>query len=138
MVRADQLLPGDEILGWLKSGHALRSAKNFVTGEMYRFVPGRPERYERDDLSRFVGLLTRNDTVNRILTVEVQAVNRFAQACSPTMRAEIPYMALSRLRRLSKINYPGKPQNPRRPTQIAIGSENRAYRTIEEVLLKWD
>lgn len=137
MLRADQLLPGDEILGWMKIGFALRVGRNAHTKEIYRFVPGRPERFERDDLNRFTGLLTANDTVNRILTVEVQAVNRFAQACSPAMRAQIPYMALSRLRRLSKVNYPGKPQNPRRPTQIAIGSENRAYRTIEEVLLKW-
>lgn len=132
-----ELKPSDELLGWMRIGFALRKGRNVATGLPFRYVPGRPERYDFDDLSRFTGLLTHNDVVNQVLVVEVQEMNRYAMAVSESVRVEIPYAALKRLRRLSKINYPGKPQNPARPTQIAIGSHNRNYRTTEEVLLKW-
>jgi hypothetical protein len=137
MVRVTELKPGDEILGFMKNGFALRKARNAATGLAYRYVPSRPERYDFDDLSRFTGLVTRNDVAGQLLVVEVQEMNRYAMAVSPAITAEIPYLALSRLRRLSKINFPGKPQNPARPTQIAIGSHNRNYRTAEEILLRW-
>lgn len=137
MLRVADLKPGDEIFGWMKNGFALRKGRNVATGQSFRFVPSKPTRFEGEDLSRFTGLLTKNDVANKILVVEVQEMNRFAMAVSPPLRAEIPYLALTRLRRLSKTAYPGKPQNPKRPTQIAIGTENRPYRTIEEVLLTW-
>lgn len=136
-IRVTELKPGDEILGWMKIGYALRKGRNVATGLSFRYVPSRPERYDFDDLSRFTGLLTKNDVVNKILTVEVQEMNRYAMAVSPALTADIPYLALTRLRRLSKINFPGKAQNPARPTQIAIGSHNRNYRTDEEVILRW-
>jgi hypothetical protein len=137
MLRVVDLKPGDEILGWMKNGFGLRKGRNAATGQVFRYVPGKASRFEGEDLSRFTGFLTKNDVANKILVVEVQEMNRYAMAVSPPIRAEIPYLALIRLRRVSKIAFPGKPQNPKRPTQIAIGTENRPYRTIEEVLLKW-
>ena len=137
MLRVVDLKPGDEILGWMKNGFGLRKGRNAATGQVFRFVPGKPTRFEGDDLSRFTGLLAKNDVANKILIVEVQEMNRYTMAVSPAVRAEIPYLALIRLRRLSKTAFPGKPQNPKRPTQMAIGSSNRPYRTIEEVLLTW-
>ena len=138
MVKIVDLTPGDEVLGFMKNGFALRKALNSVTGLLYRFAPSRPDTYDQDDLAKFTGLVTANDPVNQIITIEVQEVNRFTMSSSPSIRADIPYKALARLRRLSKVNYPGKPQNPLRPTQVARGSENRPYRTVEEVLLRWN
>lgn len=132
-----ELQPGDEILGWMKLGFALRKDRNAATGMPFRYVPSTPSRYSQEDLSRFTGFLVRNDTTQGILSVEVQEMNRYAMAVSAPLPVDIPYLALSRLRRLSKVNFPGKPQNPYRPTQIAIGSHNRNYRTVEEVLLRW-
>lgn len=137
MLKVTDLRPGDELLGWMKLGFALRKDRNAATGMPFRYVPSTPARYSLDDLSKFTGLLIHNDVTQGILSVEVQEMNRYAMAVSSPLPVDIPYLALSRLRRLSEVNFPGKPQNPYRPTQIAIGSHNRNYRTTEEVSLRW-
>lgn len=137
MVRIIDIKPGDELLGWMKLGYGLRKERNVATGQLYRIVEPKAVRFSYDDLSRWTGWVVSNDVANRVLYVETQAMNRYTMASGDKIFSQVPYLAIKQLRRLSKMTFPGKPQNPLRPTQVAIGSQNRPYRTIEEVLLTW-
>lgn len=136
-LRVIDIVPGDEVLGWMRIGFALRRGRNAATGAVYMYVPSKAQRATATDMNRYTGWVVANNVANKILVVEVQQMNRYTMAVSAPVRADIPYMAMYKLRRLSKTVFPGKPENPERPTQRAIGSQNRPYRTIEDVLLTW-
>lgn len=136
-LRVIDIVPGDEVLGWMRIGFALRKGRNAATKADFMYVPSKASVATPTDLNRYTGWVVSNDIANKILMVEVQQMNRYTMAVSAPIRADIPYMAMYRLRRLSKMHYMGAPQNPQRPTQRAIGSQNRPYRIIEDVLLTW-
>lgn len=137
MRKVKELRPGDPILGWLKLGFALVKERT-ATGVLYRTVPSRPDRFDKDDLQQFTGMVIGNDTENCILRVEVSRMTRYTRAVEPPLSAEIHYLAFKRIRLVSKHAFPPKPQNPLRPTQHAFGTGSYAYRTQEEVLLRWN
>lgn len=135
-LRVIDIVPGDEILGWMRIGFALKRGRA-VNGSVYMYVPTKAQRAAPTDMNRYTGWVVANNVAAKVLVVEVQQMNRYTMAVSTPVRAEIPYMTMYRLRRLSKVVFPGKPENPERPTHRAIGSQNRPYRTIEDVLLTW-
>jgi len=137
MPKASELLPGDEVLGWMRTGLALKRARNSTTGEIYRYCPRQGVQSDNDDLQKFKGLITANDTNLRVLTIEVQEVSRNTMASSLSLRAQVPYSALWKLRRFSKFSYPARLPNPKRPTQASVfGGGYRPFRTVEEVDLR--
>jgi hypothetical protein len=132
-----ELRPGDPILAWMKMGFALRKERT-ATGIIYRSAPTKAERFDKDDLQQFTGLVTANDTVNHILRVECSRMTSLTRAVEPSLSAEIHYLAFKRIRLVSKQSFSPKPENPLRPTRRALGTGFYAYRTQEEVLLIWD
>ena len=137
MRRISDLKPGDSIFGWMKLGFALRKQRR-VDGSLYRDVPTRHDRFDKDDLQQFIGMVIANDTVNHILTVDTSRMTKMERAVEPPLRSEIPYLFLKRVRYISKYAHFPRPQNPLRPTQIAKGTGFYAYRTQEEVDLTWN
>lgn len=131
-----ELRPGDNILGWMRIGYALKKGRT-ATGVIYRFVPAKAERFDQDDLQQFTGLVVANDTTQHILRVEVSRMNRYLMPVSESLPAEIHYGALHRLRKVSQVANAPRPQNPRRPTAVAKGTGYYPYRTVEEVSLRW-
>jgi hypothetical protein len=134
--RISDLQPGDQIFGWMKIGFALQKQRN-PDGTLFRTVPSRKDRFDKDDLQQFVGMVVSNDTVNHVLRVDVARMTKLTRAVEPPLPAEIHYLAFSRVRLISKYPLPGRPQNPLWPTQVALGTGFYAYRTQEEVLLTW-
>ncbi len=132
-----ELLPGDPIFGWMKLGYALRKERT-ATGVIYRSVPPRRDRFDKDDLQQFTGMVVRNDTVNHVLHVECARMTKMTRAVEPPLPAEIHYLAFKRIRLISKHAFPPRPQNPLWPTQVAMGTGFYAYRTQEEVQLTWN
>lgn len=131
-----ELQPGDSIFGWMKIGFALRKERT-ATGILFRSVPPRRDRFDKDDLQQFVGMVVKNDTVNHILHVDVSRMTKMTRAVESPLPAEIHYLAFKRIRLISLRPFTPKPQNPLRPTQHALGTGNYAYRTQEEVQLTW-
>lgn len=136
MVKVTELQPGDPILGWMKIGFALRKERT-ATGIIFRSVPSRPDRFDKDDLQQFTGLVVHNDVEQKILHVECSRMTAMTRAVEPPLPAEIHYWAFKRIRLISKRAFTPKSQNPLRPTQHALGTGSYAYRTQEEVLLVW-
>ncbi len=137
MRKVTDLRPGDSIFGWMKIGFALQKART-ATGVIYRQVPSRHDRFDKDDLQQFVGAVVRNDTTRHILTVDCSRMTSKGRAVEPPLLAEIHYLAFKRIRYISKFAYPPKPENPLRPTRQGIGTGFYAYRTQEEVQLIWN
>ena len=131
-----ELQPGDTIFGWMKMGFALRKERT-ATGVLFRSVPPRRDRFDKDDLQQFTGMVVRNDTVNHILHVECSRMTAMTRAVEPSLPAEIHYLAFKRIRYVSKHAFPPKGENPLRPTRRGYGTGFYAYRTQEEVLLIW-
>ena len=136
-VKITDLKPGDSIFGWMKRGYALRKQRN-PDGSLYRDVPPRHDRFDKDDLQQFIGLVIANDTVNHILSVDVSRMTKMTRAVEAPLRADIHYLAFRRVRIISKFAHAPRAQNPLRPTQQAMGTGFYAYRTQEEVELTWN
>lgn len=135
-IKITDLKPGDSIFGWMKIGFALRKDRT-ARGSLYYSVPSVRDRFNKDDLQQFVGLVVENDTVNHILHVDCSRMTKMTRAVEPPLPAEIHYLAFKRIRLISKYAFPPRPQNPLRPTQEAMGTGFYAYRTQEEVQLTW-
>jgi len=137
MRKISELRPGDSILGWMKIGYALRKQRR-ADGTIFRDVPSRHDRFDKDDLQNFMGMVIANDTVNHILSVDCARMTKLERAVEPPLRADIHYLAFKRVRLVSKYAHFPRPQNPLRPTQVAMGTGFYAYRTQEEVDLTWN
>ena len=137
MKRISELKQGDPIMGWMKLGFALRKQRR-VDGTLFRDVPSQHDRFDKDDLQQFVGMVLANDTVNHILTVDVARATPMKRAVEPPLPADIHYLAFKRIRLVSKFAHTPRVQNPMWPTQQAIGTAFQAYRTQEEVDLTWN
>lgn len=135
-MKVTELVAGDQIIGWMRIGFALQK-RRLPNGRTYRQVPSKPDRFDKDDLQQFSGLVTFNDVENHILRVEAARMNRFLEATSESLPAEIHYAAFSRLRRVSPFAYSPRPEYPLRPTRKGIGTGFHGYRTQEEVQLIW-
>lgn len=137
MRRISDLRPGDSIFGWMKLGFALRKQRQ-VDGSLYRDVPTRHDRFDKDDLQNFIGMVISNDPVNHILVVDTSRMTKMGRSVEPPLRSEIPYMMFKRIRYISKYAHTPRPQNPVHPTNIATGTGFFAYRTQEEVDCTWN
>lgn len=131
-----ELKAGDSIYGWMKIGFALRKERR-VDGQLFRSVPSKPDRFDKDDLQQFVGMVISNDTVNHILQVDCSRMSSKGNPSEAPIPAEVHYLAFKRIRLISKQAFPPKPENPLRPTRQAIGTGFFAYRTQEEIALLW-
>jgi hypothetical protein len=136
MIYVTDLLPGDEIQGWMKLGFALKKQRR-VDGTLFYAVPDRASNVEKDDLTRFVGWIVSNNTTTHVLVVEVVHLNSRGRVYGDPIQTTLHYSVLKRVRKISRISYPARAQNPLRPTHVAIGTGYSAYRTVEEVMLKW-
>lgn len=136
MRKISDLRPGDSIFGWMKLGYALRKQRR-ADGSLYRDVPSRHDRFDKDDLQNFIGMVISNDPVNHILTVDTSRMTKMGRSVEPPLRSDIHYLALKRIRYISAYAHAPRPQNPLRPTNVAIGTGFQAYRTQEEVDLVW-
>lgn len=134
--KVTDLQAGDSIFGWMKPGFALQKQRR-ADGTMFRTTPSRPDRFDKDDLQQFVGMVISNDTANHILRVDCSRMTSKGRSVETPLTAEIHYLAFLRIRLISKFAYPPKPENPLRPTRKGIGTGFFAYRTQEEVQLIW-
>ncbi len=135
VIRITDLKAGDEILGFMRLGLALERARRADGEAIYRFVPSRPQKAGPSALTRWHGLVSSNDTTNKILKVTVTPVNSLMFAGREHLPAEISYTALSRVRIFSKISFAPRPEKITRPTSKALGTAFKPFRTLTEVLL---
>lgn len=133
-----QLLPGDNLLCWMRLGLALFLVR-YPRGTIYYEVPSRPQRATADALPSFGGYVVQNNVSDTVLTVHVVQLDSWR---SPTKRpsavASISYSAFQRIRRLSKeVVEPLREEDVFRPTSKAGfgGTAFRPFRTVEEVAL---
>lgn len=133
MPHVSSLTPGTEVHGWLKIGFALQAVRD-VHGNITREVPRKPQVARPNDLSAFAGWVVTNDTVNRVLTVQVHRLEPIYQHAvdESNLVASIPYGRILRLRKLSSERYPAKLDNSFHPTDTV---KFYSYRTLEEVSL---
>src|SRR5690606_20057997 len=115
-MRVTELVEGDTVYGWMKLGFALQKHR-LPNGRIYRQVPSKPDRFDKDDLQQFIGRVISNDTTQHILRLEVARMNRFLQAVGEYLPVEVHYHALKRLRKMSQIAYSPREENPLRPTR---------------------
>jgi hypothetical protein len=124
-------------------------------------VPVRPRPAGVNDLTRFRGTVVNNDTVNKVLTINVGAVNSqggLSKLAPIGFPAEIHYSAFSRVRLYSQFSLEGTVELPasfggqiysskllvsrvtRRPGSIAPfgGTASRPYRILTDVRLTSD
>jgi hypothetical protein len=130
-----ELKAGDTVMGWLRTGYALRKEYVGATKSVVRSTPQRPTRFSKDDLQRFIGIVVGNDASGKLLHLEVQEMNRLGTAVSKPIPAVVPYVHFTRLRLLSKETFEGQPQNPLRPTAISFNTGFYPYKTSIEVEL---
>jgi len=135
------LVVGDEIIAYMRLGLALRT-KRRVDGTVYRTVPSRLETAISSDLTRFRGTVTANDVDQKILSVNTVRVDswRVPTANNPVLHAQISYGALKTVHLLSDFHFVPRDENRRgaaqfRPTTKAIGTNFKAYRTIENIII---
>jgi len=147
MKHISELVAGDEVVGYLKLGVVLRVGSR-PDGSGFRYVTQVSSRTKINDLTRFIGTVGSNAVGTKILTCATSPMNSRMRPESHTDRggfgyggvyqAELHYSSFSRLRLLSKINFPGKARDPTHPTVVDPlgGNAFRPYRTLEEISVK--
>ena len=135
VVRIADLKAGDEIVGFMRLGLALEKARRADGESIYRYVPSRPQKAGPSALTRWHGLVSSNDTTNKILKVTVTALNSVMFTGREHLPAEVSYSSLGRVRVYSTIAFEPKEEKVTRPTSKALGTAFKPYRTLTEVLL---
>ena len=147
MKHVSELIPGDEIIGWMKLSVVLRIGRR-PDGSSYRYATKVKSRTKINDLTRFTGQVLSNDPENKIITVGTSPMNsqmmpvshpdRQESGYGPQCTAEIHYTAFERIRQLSSIAYPAKQRDPEHPTVSDSfgGNAFRPYKTLEEISVK--
>jgi hypothetical protein len=134
-IRITQLVPGNEIQGYMTIGRALKVGRN-PDGSLFRYVPLKSCMAQAGDLQKFLGQIIYNDIEMLTLTLSVAKMGNSANLLEPqSLTASIAYPLLQKIRILSAINYDPKPKSVIRPNDKL--QEYRPYRTISEVILKW-
>ena len=119
----------------MRLGYALKKGRN-PDGSLFRFVPPRAARADIADLSRFTGWVVSNDPGTMTILLHVQANDSQGQLSgTETLQALIAYPVFQRVRKFSEIAFEPREENPARPTRQALGTNYKAYRTVEEVRL---
>ena len=130
------LKPADEIQAWVKLGFALKKGRN-PDGSLFRFVPNKPMRADPDDLTRFTGWVVSNDPDSRTLLLHVQKNDSHGTPVSrESLQAAVSYSIFQRVRKFSDVAFEPREQSLTRPTGKAIGTAFKAYRIVEEVVLR--
>jgi len=139
MTKVQELQPGDEILCFMRLGFAIGTARG-PHGRVYHYVPPKSRRARPEDLTRFVGLVLRNDPVLEVLHMQVTRVGRLRIARNrenPSGTVDIHYSMFKRIQRYSKYSH--EPQNSYegRPTKYeGLGTNRKPYRTLEDIKLR--
>lgn len=133
------LVTGDELNVYMRQSLPLEVGRT-AKGVEYRYVPRRRQKASSAGLSRFRAVVVSNDTVNNIITVNTVGINSRGNplSTSPPLKAEISYTALDRVFLLSAFHYEPREElrrggNSFRPTTSAIGTNYKAYRTLESI-----
>lgn len=137
-VHVTQLKAGDELTCTMRLGLAIKAAVNQRTKEVYRYVPSTPQKSGPDDWTSFRAFVHANDVQRKVLRVQVTQMGMRGRPNGVgNDMLEISYSSFSKVRLISKIAYPGKPRNPKRPTSYsAFGHmDYRPYHTLTEVIL---
>jgi hypothetical protein len=143
-VKIQDISPGDEIQLWMKLGLAIHPTVT-AKGVPYYKVPNKPQTAGSGDLTRFIGWVVRNDPDQQTVTVQVSAYNSWCSTIPDPVpkTVTVSYTALKRARRFSKFAHSPKTQliahvggkGLKRPGSVYHGTQPRAYRTLEEILL---
>jgi hypothetical protein len=146
-IKIQDLVPGDELQIWMRLGLAIRPTVK-GDGTPYYMVPPRPGHAKSQDLTRFMGWVVVNQPDTGVITVHVSPFNSWRQPIPDGIpkQVDLSYTALQRVRKYSKISFEPRTQligtvgskAIRRPGSVAGfgGSDLRAYRTVEDVLLR--
>lgn len=133
------LVAGDEVNCYMRQSLPLEVGRT-AKGVEYRYVPRRPQKASSAGLSRFRATVVANDTDNNIITVNTVGINSRGNpiGTSPPLRAEISYTALARVFLLSPVHFEPREEIRRsgssfRPTTKALGTNYKAYRTLESI-----
>lgn len=136
-MRVEDLKAGDEVLGFMRMGLALRVGRT-AKGHLFRYVPSAPCPAKTSDIQRFAGTVISNDTENKILRVNTTNVSARGIPLnneSPPLNAEISYTALRRLVMYSKVSFEPKEGNLTFPANFE-STKFRPYKTMTEVKLR--
>lgn len=141
MTHISELEPGDELICFMRLGLALERARRPRDGYEYRKVPNKAKKARPDALTRFTGTVIANDPDSEVITLSTTRVDShmigYNRRREPPLRADIHYSALGRVRRVSKTATPGTERYASRPTSTqGFGTQAKAYRTLEEIILK--
>lgn len=130
------LIPGDEILGWMRLGLALTKE---VTGSGYVYmkVPDKPGSAKLSDLTRWVGTVVKNNVDEKVLTVRVTRTDSRANLGynRDIYVADMSYTSLQRVRKFSVIHVPAREDNPTFPANLEDAAY-KPFRTLTEVVIK--
>jgi hypothetical protein len=132
-MHVSELKNGQEVQGWVRPGLALSLGRN-ADGSVFRYVPMRARPSRQNDLQRFLGWVSANDSDMQVLSLNVTGIGpRGGSNQEPALPVNIAYPVFARLRLLSAISYPvSTKQDIRHPTN---NSHFMPYRTLVEVSL---
>jgi len=134
MVYVRDLKPTDELQAWLKIGLYLRKFRTATNIDYYNVVVAKTAISNFDSI-RFKASVVSNDTVSGILKLNITEMDSKGGSGVGNLPAEVSYTAFRELRLISRIAFPGRPINPKRPTSAAIGAEAQPYHTTVRVIL---
>lgn len=133
-VRITDLVPGDEIYGYMRLGLAITKAVR-GNGSVYGIVPSRTQRAGPSDLTRWQGTVIQNNVSENVISCNITATSsEMLPLNRESLSVDIHYSALKRLRLLSKINFEPHPWNNTFPANFPDAAF-KPYRTFTEVLL---
>lgn len=136
-----QLRPAQEIRCWTRLGCALQVGYNPKQKNTYYKAPVKAGMARSPDLTNFGAWVISNDPVAKVITLRACGL----RDGSGTPRSDVDkdtslhYSFFRRIRLLSAISYPGKVNDPKRPTDYTALSQTscKPYRTLTEVTISW-
>ena len=136
MKHVSELVPGDELICYMRMGLALEKVVR-GDGSAYRRVPPKPGKVKNrsDALARFTGTVIRN--LAEVLTVSVTRMDSMKIGVNDESHvADIHYTAFKRVQLLSKVHTEPFETYGGRPTKReGLGTQRKPFRTLEDVKL---
>ncbi len=135
MIKVTDLKSGDEVLGWMRLGFAITKTLRGDATVQWE-VPLKAQSVSRDDIDRFIGLVSSNDTNSGVLNLSIHRMNEYKRLVpgGPQVVVALPYWSLKRLRLISKVAKDPKSDNPTFPANF-VDARFRAFKTTVEVKL---
>lgn len=137
---------GDQLIVTNRLGLALAIGR-YKDGSEYRYVPSRTQKAAAADIEKYFGLVQAHDPDAKLLTLHITPILSTWDTHQYDTRKGLPgvvhYSALKTVSRLSTVHLaPHEETSIRRtgygprPTTSGIGTEFKAYRTLERVIIQ--